>query len=105
MARPDYKNIYLDILQKKYPHKKEECRILLSKENLSVLNIIELNQRIFGKDKESMQFNQKHRSYKKSDILNILDYQKKYKLNNCELANHFKLSRNTVAKWKKMFLV
>jgi len=103
--QPDYKNIYEDILQKKFPHKKDECKALLNKENLSVLNIIELNQRIFGIHKESEQFNQKHRSYNRSDILQILDYQKKHKLNNSQLANHFKLSRNTVAKWKKIFLV
>jgi len=105
IATPDYKTIYEDILQKKYPHKKEECKALLSKENLTVLNIIELNQRIFGKDKDSEQFNQKHRAYSKSDILKILDYQKKHQFTNVQLANHFKLSRNTVAKWKKMFFV
>lgn len=102
---PDYKRIFIDILQKKYPHKKEECKTLLNKKKLSVLDIIELNQRIFGKNKESEQFNQKHRTYNKPDILNILDYQKKHKLNNSQLAKHFKLSRNTVAKWRKMFLV
>lgn len=105
MVTPDYKNIYEDILEKKYPHKKEECKTLLSKKKLSVLNIIELNERIFGTYKESEQFNQKHRSYSKSDILSILDYQKKYKLNNSQLANHFRLSRNTVTKWRKVFLV
>ena len=59
-----------------------------------------LNEIIFGKKTE----NQKFKSYKRSDILKILDYQKKYKLNNSQLANHFNISRNTVTKWKKMFL-
>jgi|SRR6218665_412683 len=99
--KPDYKRIYSDILTKKYPHKREERKTLLAKESLSVLGIIELNKKIFGiPDKE----NQKHHSYSKSDILYILDYQKKHKLNNLQLANHFKLSRNTVAKWKKRFM-
>lgn len=102
---PDYKRIFLDILQKKYPHKIEEYEALLATENLSILNIINLNESIFDKDKESEEFNQKLRSYNKSDILQILDFQKKHNLNNTQLARHFKLSRNTVAKWKKIFLV
>ncbi|MGC4128924.1 MAG: helix-turn-helix domain-containing protein [Bergeyella sp.] len=104
--QPDYKTIYRDILQKKYPEKKQECLPLIrEKKNLSVLDIIELNIKIFGTSPETFEENQKHRSYSKSDILKILDYQKKHNLNNIELARHFKLSRNTVAKWKKMFLV
>ncbi|UWX61770.1 helix-turn-helix domain-containing protein [Chryseobacterium oranimense] len=103
---PNYKNIYSDIVSKKFPHKQKECETLLKMDSLSFLNIIELNKIIFGvSDIQTENFNQKHRSYQKSDILKILDYQKKNKLNNIQLANHFKLSRNTVTKWKKMFLV
>ena len=103
---PDYKAIYRDILHHKFPDKIKECLPLLDKKFLSTLDILTLNRRIFGNsNKESEQFNQKHRSYNKSDILQILDYQKKHQLNNSQLANHFKLSRNTIAKWKKMFLV
>lgn len=102
---PNYKRIYTDILDQKYPHKKEKCTKLLNKRNLSSINIIELNTIIFGiADQKTEHFNQRHRSYSKSDILKILDYQEEYRLNNCQLANHFKLSRNTVAKWKKMFV-
>lgn len=102
--RPDYIRIYNDIVIKKHSDKKEICQSLLSKKNLSFTDIIELNRLIFGGgDKETNSFNQKHRSYKKSDILKILDYQKKYELNNSQLAIYYKLSRNTIAKWKKMF--
>ena len=101
---PDYKQIYEDILDTKYPHKKEECQNILQKQTISGIDIIELNQKIFGNIKENENFNQKHRSYQKSDILQILDYQKKHRLNNSQLANHFGLSRNSVTKWKKMFL-
>ena len=102
---PDYKLIFTDILDKKFPHKKEKCQILLKKKNLSAMDIIELNNNIFNTPKgEKQSENQKYRSYSKSDILKILDYQKKHKLNNSQLALHLKLSRNTVAKWKKMFL-
>ena len=102
---PDYFQIYTDILDKKYPRKKEECKSILRKNSISVLDIIELDRKIFGNsDKESESFNQRHRSYSKSDILQILDYQKKHKLNNSQVASHFNLSRNTVTKWKKIFL-
>lgn len=102
----NYKQIYTDILDKNFPHKKEECQSLLQKENLSAIDIIKLNKTIFDKqNKETESCNQKYRSYSKSDIFKILDYQKKHKLNNSQLANHFSLSRNTVAKWKKIFVV
>lgn len=103
---PDYKRIFFDVITMKYPGKEKECSTLLSKKNLSVRDIVELNEMIFGpSDKQSALDNQRHRSYSRSDILQMLDYQKKHKLNNSQLAKHFKLSRNTVAKWKKMFLV
>lgn len=47
--------------------------------------------------------NQKYRSYDKATIIEILNYQKKNSLNNTQLSNHFKLSRNTVTKWKTLF--
>ncbi|WP_228455565.1 helix-turn-helix domain-containing protein [Chryseobacterium potabilaquae] len=96
----------MDILDKKYPEKKKECASILRKETLSILDIIELNKRIFGFfDEETNAFNQSHRAYNRASILQILDYQKHNKMNNSELARHFKLSRHTVAKWKKKYLV
>lgn len=104
-STPDYHQIYKDIINKKYPSRKEECEFLLNKENLSILDIIELNSRVFGlSDQMTEAFNQSHRSYDKPSILMILDYQKKNKLTNSQLAKHFKLSRNTVTKWKRLFL-
>lgn len=107
ISNPDYKRIYTDIIDIKYPDKKTECEFLLNKPNLSVLDVIELNSRIFGivPDRSTEIFNQKLRSYRRADILKILDYQKKHRLNNSQLAKHFKLSRNTITKWKKVFLV
>ena len=101
-AVPDFKLIYSDILDKQYPEKIAECERLLAKKHLSVIDILELNRRIFG---ESQKPSQKYRSYNKSDILHILDYQKKNNLNNIQLARHFGLSRNSVARWKKMFIL
>jgi hypothetical protein len=103
---PDYKRIYTDILIKRFPEKIEFCKLLLKKPSLSVLDIISLNETIFGKASlADNTFNQRHRSYQKPSIMYILKYQKDHNLNNVQLANHFQLSRNTVAKWKKLFLV
>lgn len=100
---PDYKRIYSDLIEEKFPDKKE-CRVILNKEKLSELDIIKLNMILFNdNNKETAVFNQMHRSYNKKTILEILQYQRKNQLNNTQLANHFKLSRNTVAKWKKIF--
>lgn len=105
-TEPDYKRIYSDMINIKYHDKKEACKVLLDKPHLSALDVIDLNRKIFGNgDRSAEVFSQKHRSYNKSTILEILSYQKRYHLNNSQLALHFKLSRNTVAKWKKLFFV
>ena len=100
--KPDYKRIYNDLIDKKYPERREEFKFILEKKKLSILDIIKLNQKIFG-EKEDFILNQKHRSYDKTSILEIMDYQKKNKLNNKQLALKFNMSRNTIAKWKKLF--
>lgn len=103
MRRPDYNRIYLDILQRKFPEKLEQYRdYLLTKSKLSVLDVVRLNESIFGKAQYE---DQKYRSYDKATIIEILEYQKKNRLNNTQLAQHFRLSRNTVASWKKKFIV
>ena len=83
----------------------DQCKKILQKENLSELDILELNQKIFGNSElDAERFNQRHRAYNEAAIKQILNYQSKYRCNNTELAKYFKLSRNMVAKWKKMFL-
>lgn len=75
---PDYQRIYNDIIIKKFPDKITCCRQLLQKKNLSVVDILKLNEKIFGiPDKENFAASQRHRSYRKADIYEILDYQKK----------------------------
>ncbi|MCW3162412.1 helix-turn-helix domain-containing protein [Chryseobacterium oryctis] len=105
MSRPDYRRIYNDIIIKKHPDKKEKCQSFLLKKQLSALDIIKLNSLIFDSgDRECIAFNQKNKAYNRSAIQEILEYQIKNKLNNTQLASHFKLSRNTIAKWKKMIM-
>ncbi|RLJ33831.1 hypothetical protein CLU97_3319 [Chryseobacterium sp. 7] len=100
---PNYKKMYTDMVLAKYPSKIELCGNILNKEYMSILDVITLNKLLFETDNEIT--NQKLRSYDKKTVLEILSYQKKNKLNNIQTAMHFKLSRNTITKWKKSFFV
>jgi len=99
---PNYKKIYTDLLDRKYPEKKQACESILNKTIIESLDVIRLNELIFNKNnKDLLKKNQSFKSYDKDTVINILKYQKENGLNNIQLASHFKLSRNTVAKWKK----
>jgi len=105
-SQPDFKRIYTDILEKKFPEKKKLCEKILSKKTLSELDVIAINNIIFAPvSKDIIKSNQQHRSYSKSTIIKILEFQKQHGLNNTKLALHYKLSRNTVSRWKKLFIV
>lgn len=73
----------------------------LKKKELTPIDIIRLNELIFKKP----QTTGKYRSYDKKSIMKILEYQKKNQMNNTKVAKHFNISRNSVAKWKKFFLL
>ncbi|OVE57714.1 transposase [Chryseobacterium mucoviscidosis] len=102
--QPDYNKIFRDIVEKKFIKRKEELLPLLQN-HLTVLDVIRINKIIFGKGDDNInRLNQKHKSYDKETILKILDYQRKNHYNNVALAKHFNLSRNTIAKWRKIFI-
>ena len=104
-AKPDYKRIYMDMITMKYPEKACDCKKIFMKKVINIMDVIKLNRIISGvKNRTDSHFDQKLKSYDQKTILEILEYQKKNGLNNSQLAQHFKLSRNTVTKWKKMFL-
>lgn len=101
---PDYKKLFTDIIVKKGLNPGKKCMLILKKKNLTTLDILLLNDLVFNTNcRQTDIFNQKHRSYSEEAILKILNYQKTNRLNNVQLANHFKLSRNTVTKWKKIY--
>lgn len=101
--KPNYIKIFKDIIEHTCPDRVQEFSSYLKKENLSIIEVIELNNKIFKlQDKDTLNFNQKHKSYDQEAILQMLAFQKKERLNNVELANYFKLSRNTVSKWKSL---
>lgn len=93
----NYKKIFHDILDIKFPEKTELRRIVLEKEVIDFYDVLSLNKLIFGEEIKK----NKHKSYDPSTIMKILHYQKENNLNNIETARKFNLSRNTVTAWKK----
>ena len=66
--QPDYKKIFDDIIKLKYPDKKDICNKILAKDTLSILDVIIINDIIFGETTDS----QKFRCYDKKAIFEIL---------------------------------
>lgn len=100
---PDYKKIYEDIIKKKCPEKYSQCESLLNKNKISAIDVLLINEMVFGKTDESAILNRKHKHYDYDSIITILDYQKKNNLTNTEISKQFDLSRNTVTRWRKEF--
>ncbi|MGE8555174.1 MAG: helix-turn-helix domain-containing protein [Chryseobacterium jejuense] len=104
---PDYKQIYSDILQEKFPEKWIDAAIRNKLDTLSsALDVLKFNKLVFGEPEYMIGFNsQRLRSYDEESILQILRYQKKNGLSNLQISNDFKISRNTITKWKSIFKI
>lgn len=102
---PNYRKIYEDMIAKKYPHKAEACQHILRKKTICAMDVMMLNNIIVDFDKDHISTNQRLKSYDKATVFEVLQYQKKNKLNNTETARHFNLSRNTLSSWKKRYIV
>ncbi len=101
--KPDFGKIFREMAEKKNIPKNQQERIAEQK-GWNSLDVIEINEELFAKDnKENIKFNQKHRAYDESSIKELLEYQQKHKLNNTEMMSLFKISRNTIARWKRIF--
>ena len=98
---PNYKQIYYDFIASKCPDKTEIVKHFLAKDELSISDVLKINNILFS---NTLSSNQKFKSYDKEAVFEILNYQKKHKLNNSQLGRYFKLSRNTIAKWKNLNL-
>ncbi len=104
MSQPNYKRIYTDMITLNYPDKLTDCKSILNKSNLTTIDVINLQKKLFGSENISVgQSNQRFKSYDESTIIKILKHQNKQGLNNTDLAKHFNISRNTVSKWKKLY--
>lgn len=103
--RPFYHKLYADMIRDKYPDREQKCADYLNKEDWTALDVIKVNTILFAKKQghNEISSDQRHRAYDQKSIKQMLYEQKKDKLNNKELAVKYKLSRNTVAKWRKLF--
>ncbi len=101
---PDYEKIYREIIEKKGPLKTKELDALFAQKKIKAYDVIELDILINEQtSKDEQAFNQKHRAYDEETIRYILEYQSKYALSNIKTSEIFKVSRNTISKWKKIF--
>lgn len=100
----NYKKLYSDMIAYMYPNRLKEFQFILKKEKVNSFDIIIMQNKMLPQiSKEQLEVNQRFRSYDEKTIKKILQFQKDNLLTNTQLASHFKLSRNTVAKWKKIF--
>lgn len=95
---PNYKRIFMDIITYSYPKKSDLFAVLQKKKELSTLDVLKFNKMIFGDDNNGL-----FKSYDTANIHKILDFQKKENFNNSMVAKHFSISRNTLARWKKLY--
>lgn len=103
--RPFYHKLYADMIRDKYPDKESLCKKYLQKDQWKALDVIEVNELLFGtiKKKQDVKIDKMHRAYDEQSIQQILIFQINNYLNNSQVANIYGLSRNTIAKWKKQF--
>lgn len=72
MSKPNYRNIYLDYVQKNVPEKIELCEFFFRKKEITSLDVIKINKLLFPKP--SLLDDNKYKSYDKKTISEILDY-------------------------------
>lgn len=102
--RPNYTKIYEDMLKQDYPDKLKDPKIvtLLKKLNTTE-DVLKFNDKLFEQSRESQQNNQKLKTYDKKTMIKLLQYQKKHEFSTSYMSRKYKISRTTLAKWKKMF--
>ncbi|MDV7698993.1 helix-turn-helix domain-containing protein [Chryseobacterium soli] len=102
--RPNYTKIYEDMLKQDYPDKLKDPKILTLLKKLNTTeDVLKFNDKLFEQSRESQQNNQKLKTYDKKTMLKLLQYQKKHEFSTSYMSRKYKISRTTLAKWKKMF--
>jgi len=100
---PDYQKIYWDMILKQSPDRITEFSSFFEKKKICVLDVLKINNTLFSNsDRETKMLNSRLVSYDETAIFEILEYQKKYNLSNAKIGEEFNVSRNTIAKWKRV---
>lgn len=101
--KPNYSKIYHDLLLEEHPEKLKDVKIKDLLQNLNTSDeVIKFNEKLFKQSKESLENNQKLRTYDKETMLKVLMYQKQHGLSSNYMSKKHKMSRTTLAKWKKI---
>jgi len=101
--RPNYSKIYHDLLLAEHPEKLKDSKVTELLQNLNTSDeVIRFNEKIFKQSKESLENNQKLRTYDRETMLKILSYQKQHGFSSNYISKKYKISRTTIAKWKKI---
>jgi|SRR5690606_9923997 len=101
--KPDFGRIFCEIAQKNN-FSESKINEMSAQKKWNSLDVIKMNEKLFGNTAiNNLNFNQNHRAYDEESIKEILNYQKKYDLNNSEMMRMFRISRNTIVKWQKLF--
>lgn len=102
--RPNYFKIYQDMLKQEQPEKLQDPKIQSLLKNLKTTeDVLNFNELVFKQSKESLRNNQKLKTYDKKTMLKLLQYQKKHGFSTSFMSKKYKISRTTLAKWKKTF--
>lgn len=101
--KPNYTKIYHDLLLEEYPEKLKDGKVKELLQNLNTSDeVIKFNEKLFEQSKESQENNQKLRTYDKETMMKILTYQKQHGFSSNYISKKYKISRTTLAKWKKI---
>lgn len=100
--KPNYRQIYIDLLIMKHPHKINECIDFLIKNKWDCLDVITFNKLIFNSNGVDLKRKDgKFRSYDRNTMIKILKFKHEKGWNNSQLALHFNISRTTIRAWEK----
>lgn len=92
------------MLKAEHPEKLENPKIQKLLNGLKTTeDILNFNDLIFEQSKESIRNNQQLKTYDKKTILKLLQYQKKHDFSTSYMSRQYKISRTTIAKWRKIF--
>jgi hypothetical protein len=101
---PNYTKIYTDMISELFPMKLNDPDILRRlKEIKTIKDVIILNNILFKNGINKVR-NQKLKCYDLTTMETILKYQKTHQLTDTHIARQYHMSRNTVAKWKKILI-
>ncbi|MCD9855717.1 hypothetical protein LUD75_13420 [Epilithonimonas sp. JDS] len=102
--KPNYTKIYLDLIKFRKKDDVISDSLLEKINNIKIVkDVLEIERELFKNDNSA--YNQKLRCYDEKTVKSILEHQRLNKITNTELGQKYKVSRNTIAKWRKIYSI